>query len=73
MSTLEYILCQQQDARVPVLTAFCKPLCLNTFNMTRDLGDLKVWLLNFTSSVNHINYLKKINIEINFREMNDSK
>ena len=31
----------------------------NTSNKSRDLGDLNVWLLNFTSSVNHINDLKK--------------
>ena len=31
----------------------------NTFQKSRELGDLKVWLLNFTFSVNHINELKK--------------
>ena len=40
----------------------------NTFHKSRDLDDLNVWLLNFTISVNHINYLKKSNIEINVRD-----
>ena len=43
----------------------------NTFPKSRDLGDLNVWLLQFTFSFNHINYLKTSNIEINVREMND--
>ena len=45
----------------------------NTCHKSRDLGDLNVWLLYFTFSVNHINDLKKSNIEIHVRVMNDSK
>ena len=39
-----------------------------TFNKSRDLGDLNMWLLNFTFSFNHIDYLKK-----NVRRFNDRK
>ena len=45
----------------------------HTFNKSRDLGDLNVWLLNVTISLKHINDLKKSNIEINVREINDLK
>ena len=42
--------------------------------MSCDHGDSNVWLLNFTSYVNHINDLKKkSNIEINVRDVDDSK
>ena len=46
----------------------------NTFHKSCDLGDLNVWLLNFTISNKHINDLKKkSNIELNVRGVNDSK
>ena len=41
--------------------------------MSRGLWDLKLWLLNFTVSFNHINCLNT-NIEMKcVREMNDRK